>query len=690
MGQTEHTTPIRINLTGGFKFCGDTPFAPIGVMSEGSRDYVQREDGLYSRLIPETIYPFGVGGNYQAFSAYLVTRIIAQLTWRGTQNFPTPARDPIVRPIILNISYFNSYLCGEESRDNFRSERIYLAIIKFLYNINSAHADNYPPAAGLAALVFSDQFLTRTNADWERWGVHIIHVVGNLSPAEVLYWRTVFAFPSVSVGFFERFFIFSFPNYFITSGRGWNTDPCFLWIRQNNQADELIYYFVASTVARLSRLKMPTMFTLYHVKNSPAQVIIWALAPTNHVRVTAPLTDVSTANPGAVSRLLTNTPNGDAYNWVLNIASPDGSFFNKAIAEFNGSIFLWSEISCIIFQQVMILSPNAPHDPEFAPQYSLAPFRGGALSQNSICRAWNEIYVGDGEGRICAVTRIIASGSYDQADILKSVRLDRDIHFTFSNMEPDFPTPSGCPQKILQIEYSKEEDVLYAYFYWQKRNLGGQLGWDNYLLLYNKYVPKDSTGWSLGSTPEGIPLSFWTTPVSSVFVADALVAIEKGIYTYGALCPPVSNGFFVRGNPIHFAPMYTSPFFVLPEGQIMFLLRAISFSLERLSVAPLKLHVSVLTDTDLQKRSIEYLAKASFVFGEGRLGADRLSTLTSRNSFMVGMKGVAARFTIRSLLLTDVRRVIVPPPPHVLSSVLLWVKPVGGLLYEEPLEDMGI
>lgn len=685
MGSTDSLNPVRIEMTGGAKFCGTRMIRPEGVMDTGSLNYTQRMDGIFLRKPMERIAVWGEALNDQVFNQHQLANDLEAWMQNNGDRFDYPRVQHNSIEFMGPPIFFGDFILNNIKYN--------VLVNKFIY----AHALYNTYVLAISASIFQD----RNFRSIENWYNVVLATMPGPNVREVEFWASSPVFPSVCVGSFKTCLIFSFPNYHVSPDLRppW---PVFWW-----EGDGELYPFDAQDAGvQLPWQHVPTMFLAMNIKNSPAQHIIWGCARSGNIRATVALTDQNLDTVAHVQQLLTHSIVQDATNYILGIISPDGSTFNTAMAEYNGVLFLWSKTSCTIVEQILFIPDPAggvPAAPQYAPKYFLAPFKGGCLSQTALCRSWNDVYVGEPTGRIYTISRVMESGSYKLSDVIEPLSLRYDLDFTFPSGGQGLQLEVGVPGKSLQMDFDEENEVLFCSFEWLQRNAGVAdnipANIANYqattrAFAFNRNVMEGSTGWAEYQTFT-YPASCWATPNGFYLSTSNVVRPVDPrpvnfLFKYGAPLPRTNfppegpHAVFYKTGIRSWQGTLATPFFISSYGNSKYILRAVSFHINRLDGNRLRLNVSCITEDDQRRHIGEYDVPAPFVFDLGRLGEDRLSNFNNISSFMVGMKGSFLRIESFTEQLYQGGQPL-PTANHCIAEIVLWGKEVGSTLYEKTL-----
>ena len=662
---SEPLITTTIPMLGGYKVCGGTSVGDMGYMGHGTENYIQTPDGIRTRA------PMWVCSLFMRDPASF-NRFLARI------NAARPAAVPVIFAGRIEAIQILEYYPYRPEQTAHIPTLLILGSIRYFVIFKIVYASNEPVPRRCIVLVAWDIRLTDNDPFAD---TPIPPVVYGGATTDVMVGRSA-VYPEIDVGYFKTFFIVTFPNTY-------NDYPLLFWWDQPTVSWVYLPWLSApGQPTALATGEFPTVCTAMTVKNGVSSFLVWGCSENGSLRTTKMLTDILIHDQQQVQRLLSSDPTD---NFVIPLLGGAAEMPNRGMIQFNGMLFVFGYSSCYIVPQLVVVDEQG--DLVLAPQYNLAPFRGGCLNQRALAIGWNEVFVGTVEGSVYTINRVMESGQYSAVDLLASTGvLNKDINFKFKDTywlvtPPGLGVTTFYPLKRLHLFYDYANDVMMCHFYWveQSLDLGGNIVEVHRaaLLAYRPDCANGSTGWSNLATPGGSIIIDHPT----VIVFSPLVTVMPPVIVLYITPMP-----FLNDNRLDFGEvarwgfkhLLTTPFLAPSHDQTIFIYKSVHFEIDRLGHAGLRLSVITTTDLDTPQREPSYVVPMAFTLNNGRLDMNRFSTISTQNSFLLGIEGTHIAFTIGE---TPFAVVVVPwgpqdanntNAPFMINSITLQYKAVGS------------
>ena len=668
---TESAITTTIPMLGGYKVCNGINVGSIGYMGNGSVNFMQTPDGITTRAPSWLCTLF----HHDPDSFYDFLHVI-------NAAIPPGSNISIIYPAsvrFLQIVEFYPYRPEQTTEiaylDQLGCQR-YMVVFKIAYWRSDI------PEVEDTVLVFFDIRLDNEDP----FSQTIIAPVLYLQPAADRWTTMSPVYPEVDAGYFKTFFIFTFPN-------SYQTYPILLWWDAAAYNWTFQYWLSGPNQDQHTALptgEIPTVCTVMTVKNGVSSFLVWGCSENGTLRTTKVLDEDLLGSQVAVQRLLSTN---EEDNFTLTLSGGASEIPNRGMIQFNSVLFVFGFSCCYIIPQLVVLGEEGVL--ELAPQYNLAPFRGGCLNQSSLALGWNEVYVGTVDGAVYTINRVMESGSYTAVDLFLSTGvLGKDINFKFKDTywlqaPQGLGTTTFYPLRRLHLFYDHTNNAMMCHFYWVEQSEEGPDIREVQRLALYAYRPdcvKGSTGWSCLEAGLG-GVYIWHP---SVFLLSC-VAVFNAPYPPTLSCymtpmpPYVENrrDFYIEGR-YRYNHLLVTPFWVPSLDQTMFLYQSMHFEIDKLGHEDLCLSLRVGTDLDQPLGIDRYMVPAIFTLDRIRLDVDAFSGLGTQNSVILGCEGTHIAVTLGEPEVPAVE----PPygPPEIgnnnaffsLNSITLKYKPTGS------------
>ena len=560
-------TNSALPLLGGYKVSSGTSIGQIGYMDKGTLNYIQTPDGISTRAHTWRVSVFGhLGVGYQGFLDKV--------------NFQAQIDEiPLCQPgqeQYLQVVDIYPYKPDMDKAETFpcfaNGAQRHLVTFKLGYR-------RYDTGVPVSLLVFFDLDFTKLRpfADNNEPGP----VLSRLPDTDVAVGYSS-QYPLVDVGYFRRFFIVTFPNVY-------NLMPLLIWWHTggNGAWSILPWRDSAEVETVLGPAERPTVCVPMTVTGGPAMFLVWGCSENGNLRVSKALTRDVIGNALRVQQLLSTLP---ANNLVIPLYGGAADVPNRGMISFNSGLFVFGLNVCYIINQLVTISQE--NVLELAPQYNLAPFRGGCLSQRSLAKSWNEIYVGNYQGAVYTINRVMESGSYSTADLFLSTGvLNKDPTFTFKDTawleNPDgLGVTTFYPLKDLHLFFDPTNNVVMCHFFWNEQLVDDHLAVITTkkaaLLAYRNDCVKESTGWSNLDPPQDHNFIAHSGCIAASGLQQLFPSrMTITLWPAPPAQPAAREGFSVDGKLWYRHTLYT-PFFKATPADILFMYQSIHFEIDRL------------------------------------------------------------------------------------------------------------